>query len=676
MCTQVANGHQRPMPVSNGVTSAGNQRGAKRAPSEYMNHVTTTRYVANGELDDDIHNPIQLRPLPRLPVPLLHNTLVRYLQSIRATVSREQYDRTENLVREFGKTGGQGEYLQEKLLEYAESVTNWSNRWWLNDMYLKNHLPLPLNSNPGMVFPKQHFRDEGQRLRFAAKLISGILDYKVIIDARALPVDRVRYCKPGQPLCMEQYYRLFSSYRVPGEVADSLVSPTSSVMPEPEHIIVACNNQFFVLDVIVNFKRLSEQDLLSQLKRIVDVSAENPQPHVLGLLSTMGRVEWAHARKRLIKVSTNRDSLDMIERCIFVLCLDANMGNPPAEVGKPIDADDEPLAHQMLHGGGTALNSGNRWFDKTMQFIIGDDGTCGLNYEHSPSEGVAVVQLVEHLLRYIDSETHKRKLTRAQSICELPCPRVLRWKLSEESIQDIETARIRMDRHVGDFDLKLHRYTKFGKGFPKSQNMSPDAFIQIALQFTYYRIYGHLTSTYESASTRRFQEGRVDNIRAATVEALEFARSMVGDRVATEAEKMELLRAAIQQQTDICIMNITGQGFDCHLLGLRELARELGEPIPDIFSDESYHHSNYFNLSTSQVLTKLDTFMCYGAVVPDGYGAAYNPHEDYILFAIASWKSCPTTSSEVFRDKLFKSLNDMRALCKRASTLNNNHIVK
>ena len=60
MCTQVANGHQRPMPVSNGVTSAGNQRGVKRAPSEYMNHVTTTRYVANGELDDDIHNPIQL----------------------------------------------------------------------------------------------------------------------------------------------------------------------------------------------------------------------------------------------------------------------------------------------------------------------------------------------------------------------------------------------------------------------------------------------------------------------------------------------------------------------------------------------------------------------------------------------------------------------------------------
>ena len=70
--------------------------------------------------------------------------------------------------------------------------------------------------------------------------------------------------------------------------------------------------------------------------------------------------------------STNRDSLDMIERCIFVLCLDSPMGFPPAEVGKPMDADDEPLAHQMLHGGGSHLNSGNRWFDKTMQVSTSD----------------------------------------------------------------------------------------------------------------------------------------------------------------------------------------------------------------------------------------------------------------------------------------------------------------
>ena len=77
-----------------------------------------------------------------------------------------------------------------------------------------------------------------------------------------------------------------------------------------------------------------------------------------------------------------------------------------------------------------------------------------------------------------------------------------------------------------------------------------------------------------------------------------------------------------------------------------------------------------------QVLTKLDTFMCYGPVVPDGYGASYNPHEDYILFAISSLKDCPTTFSEVFRDKLNKSLNDIYYLCNSINpTMNNNNTI-
>lgn len=33
--------------------------------------------------------------------------------------------------------------------------------------------------------------------------------------------------------------------------------------------------------------------------------------------------------------------------------------------------------------------------------MIAEDGACGLCYEHSPSEGIAVVQLIEHLLAYM-----------------------------------------------------------------------------------------------------------------------------------------------------------------------------------------------------------------------------------------------------------------------------------
>lgn len=58
-----------------------------------------------------------------------------------------------------------------------------------------------------------------------------------------LPVDYSRGQLAGTPLCMEQYYRLFTSYRLPGVERDTLVAQESSVMPEPEHMIVACKNQ-------------------------------------------------------------------------------------------------------------------------------------------------------------------------------------------------------------------------------------------------------------------------------------------------------------------------------------------------------------------------------------------------------------------------------------------------
>ena len=39
------------------------------------------------------------------------------------------------------------------------------NKFWLDDMYMKVRLALPVNSNPGMVFPRQQFEDQSDQLR-------------------------------------------------------------------------------------------------------------------------------------------------------------------------------------------------------------------------------------------------------------------------------------------------------------------------------------------------------------------------------------------------------------------------------------------------------------------------------------------------------------------------------
>lgn len=50
-----------------------------------------------------------------------------------------------------------------------------------------------------------------------------------------------------------------------------------------------------------------------------------------------------------------------IEKSICTVCLDAPMPRVSEDIYK------SRVAAQMLHGGGSRLNSGNRWFDKTLQ---------------------------------------------------------------------------------------------------------------------------------------------------------------------------------------------------------------------------------------------------------------------------------------------------------------------
>lgn len=57
----------------------------------------------------------------------------------------------------------------------------------------------------------------------------------------------------------------------------------------------------------------------------------------------------------------NRDSVRSIQKSIFIVCLDAPMPRVSEDVYR------SQVAGQMLHGGGSKLNSGNRWFDKTLQ---------------------------------------------------------------------------------------------------------------------------------------------------------------------------------------------------------------------------------------------------------------------------------------------------------------------
>ncbi|XP_077359731.1 choline O-acetyltransferase b isoform X1 [Festucalex cinctus] len=597
--------------------------------------------------------------LPKVPVPPLKQTLDTYLKCVRHLVKDEQFRKTQAIVEKFGAPGGVGEVLQKKLLERRDKMENWVYDYWLEDMYLNNRLALPVNSSPAMVFPKQTFKDHKDVLRYAARLIRGVLEYKVLIDARALPVEFARGQLAGTPLCMEQYSRLFTSYRHPGLMTDTLKVRMNAASMASEHIIVACKNQFFALDVVTNSKPLNETEILSQLEKIVSMAgnAEEKCPP-FGILTSDGRTEWAQARDIIAKDQTNKDSLALIETCLCVVCLDEASGMKPTDTNRAL---------LMLHGGGWEKNGANRWYDKSMQFVVGLDGICGVVCEHSAFEGVVLVQCSEYLTKHIARTTLES--VKPASSRKLAAPRRLVWKCNAQIQELFVASRERLQRLVNNLDMDVFTFKGYGKEFIKKQKMSPDAFVQVALQLAFFKCNGKLVSTYESASIRRFRDGRVDNIRSATAEALAFVKSMMDERSTyTETEKMKRLRDAINAQTNYTIAAITGMAIDNHLLGLLKSAKELNMERPEIFCDETYLASNQFILSTSQVPTTVEMFCCYGPVVPNGYGACYNPQPDHIVFCVSSFWESTQTSSAVFVKALNEGLLEIKDLCDACGT--------
>ncbi|MGH0188133.1 UNVERIFIED_CONTAM: hypothetical protein FKN15_028075 [Acipenser sinensis] len=345
--------------------------------------------------------------LPKLPVPPLRQTMGRYLAALQPIVSQEELEHTRKLVEEFQSPGGVGERLQKGLERKARKTENWLSDWWLQTAYLEYRLPVVVHSSPGVVLPRLQFHDRQGQM------------------CETLPVEFLG----GKPLCMNQYYQILSSCRIPGPKRDSVVNHALSMKP-PSHITVVHNFQFFVLDVYnSDGSPLTVDQIYVQLEKIWNSSLQtNKEP--VGILTSQHRNTWGKAYNNLIKDKTNKESVRAIQKSIFTVCLDAPMPRVSDELYR------SRVATQMLHGGGSRWNSGNRWFDKTLQFIIGEDGSCGLMYEHAPAEGPPIVALVDHVVEY----TKKSETVRAPMI-PLAMPQKLRFNITPEIKKDIEKAK-------------------------------------------------------------------------------------------------------------------------------------------------------------------------------------------------------------------------------------------
>lgn len=590
--------------------------------------------------------------LPNLPVPAVKDTVKRYLESVRPLVDDAEYERKNKLAAEFESS--LGKRLQWYLKLKALWASNYVSDWWEEYVYLRGRSPIMVNSNYyGMDF--QYVTPTPIQAARAGNTIHAFFLYRRKLNKEEIKPSRI----PGTviPLCSAQCERIYNTTRIPGEETDTVQHCEDS-----DYIVVYHKGRYFRLRVYQAGRILSPRELEFQIQRILDDTTPPSKGEAkLGALTAGERIPWAKARQEYFSSGVNKRSLDCIERAAFFVVLDDD------EKGMMADNSPEGLdryAKSLLHG-----NCYDRWFDKSFSVIYYKNGKSGINAEHSWADAPVVAHVWEYVLATDSFQLgyNEEGHCKGEVDSSLPRPQKINWEIPSECEEQISQSLAVAQALADDVDFHVFSFREFGKGKIKKCRVSPDAFVQMALQLAYFRDRGTFCLTYEASMTRLFREGRTETVRSCSNESSAFVRALQGGEPADVCRR--LFRAASEKHQQLYRMAMTGAGIDRHLFCLYVVSKYLGVECP--FLKEVL--SEPWRLSTSQtpvqqaelfdLVNHPEYISCgggFGPVADDGYGVSYMfLAENMVNFHISCKHSCSETDAHRFGDQIRSAMHDL-----------------
>ncbi|KAJ2225730.1 Carnitine O-acetyltransferase mitochondrial [Coemansia sp. RSA 485] len=572
--------------------------------------------------------------LPKLPVPSLEETLPKYLSTVEPLLSAEEFAQTKRAVEEFAQSA-QGKELQKRLEARAAEPgrTNWLEEWWTELSYMGYRDPV----TPYVSYFYSYKDDKKRRknTQRAAAIVRAAWEFRRQLATRELAPEMAR----TTPLCSYSYNYMFNATRVPKRPTDY---EATYDLAQNEHFAVVRNNQFFIVQMVHNGQLLTAAEIESQLDRIV-AEADSSAAVPVGVMTSDNRDLWADNYKLLRDAAPeNAATLERLQSAAFLVCLDSS---------KPVTR--EEIHRVFWHGDGA-----NRWFDKSLQFIVCDNGRAGFLGEHSSMDGTPTCRLNDYILDQTLND--KVDLGSSNVRADLAQPEPLRFVTPPPVVRAVDQAAERFAKVTGQHQLRVLQFEAFGKDELKRLGFSPDGFVQMAIQLGYYKLHGKNRATYEAAATRRFAHGRTETCRSVSNESVAFCR-VFEDPAVSSSDKLAALQAAVRAHGAYAKACSEGKGVDRHLLGLRLLLRP-GEEKPAIFKDPAYAASSHWNLSTSQLSSEHFEGWGFSEVVPDGYGIAYTIRRDAIIFHIAAMINDFGLNSDHLGQYIKEAASEMRAV--------------
>ncbi|KII85049.1 hypothetical protein PLICRDRAFT_45160 [Plicaturopsis crispa FD-325 SS-3] len=633
---------------------------------------------------------------PRLPVPDLRKTLDRYLQSIKPYILEDEarggppfsssYDKQVKLAQDF--ESGIGKVCQERLLALDQaSPHNWlDDNFWTDKAYLEGRAPLPINSNWWLAFAHdsnisndtiQQAEETGGvtpwQVRRAAWLTHRVLCFKECLARQELYPETTR---TGVWL-RESTSKIFNTSRLPQVGCDVLVpAPPPNSSPDSRKLLVMVHDWCYAVEVYDSHDRyVPAESIEKRLQEVVlDAQARlaNGDTAVpVSVLSADERDQWAKNLQHLLSLSSrNASNLRTINHSVFALSLDHHVHTLPSSYAES-PAQRELDAH--LHSIRSSPNAHDRWFDKAFTLIVDPSARAGAMGEHSPCDALVPSIVAEYALAQDLYGGFERAVPEFVASAESSVEagqgwERLDWDVDTTIISECREAEERARASISDSDDSVLWFTDYGAEWIKEvAKLSPDAYLQMVLQLAWYRTRGHFTATYETALTRMFDRGRTETIRTLTVDSRAFVLAMV-DPSATSADRLKLLRRAVQTHSSLTREAATGRGIDRHLLGLQLMLEPSDNTQPSLFDDPIFERSKEWKLSTSGLSAgHLFRGTGFGAAYPDGYGINYLAGPEIIKFGIESKHSNPYTSTSQLKQAVVEAMADLKLTCSTGS---------
>ncbi|KAJ8324425.1 hypothetical protein O5D80_006681 [Batrachochytrium dendrobatidis] len=607
--------------------------------------------------------------LPRLPLPALKDTISKYLRSTRPYFKiQSAYTDYARIASDF--ESGLGKDLHKRLEAHVQAYnadptapevphnTSWLEAWWIKLAYLSWREPLLVNSNWYMLVgehphpPPTAVHVQGQvgltpfQIQRAAGYISNLVDFKDRVENEIMKPESTR----AGPLCMDQYRNIFGISRIPVAECDVLVGS----FPSPyKHFMVMVRDQIYVAWAYdpQSGKRLTVSEIQRQLQDIAShVDKTHHMEPPIGIFTGHHRDVWSKWHAHLVSLGgENKVTFKWIDTALFSVSLD--------DVAISPSLDDH--ARATFHG----VSGTNRWFDKCMSVVVTRDARIGVNGEHSPCDA-----LVPALA--IDQAAKSEPAVDPSGAVIMSTPNAvhkLKWTVDENIRNALVEAKEFVYKLTSNSDVAVLHFTEYGAGLiKKTGKVSPDAYIQMCIQLTYYRLHGQCVGVYETASTRKYLHGRTETCRSHSIESHDFVE-LFHKKDISAMSKYDAFQTACQAHVKTITEAGDAHGVDRHLLGLKLMVKPT-DPPSAFFTHPVYAQSSQWTLSTSGLFFS-DRMLAtgFGAVVAEGYGMNYTIGDSIIKMGIESKVACKETSSAAFRDTFSNVLRDVAAMCQEAA---------